>query len=1039
MPKVAKGRRQRAYHPKTRTGCLTCKKRRIKCDEVRPACLRCTSSGRVCDNSYYVQPPCSMRSDMVSVVAGPSFDLHVHVSPESRRSFVFFMQRTCPQQAGFFGSDFWERLVLQTAYHEPAIHYAIVAIGSLHELLERRTVIKDADKVFAFEQYSLAMRDLLLPITQTGERGVDSIQGHHALAGAHIRSGAKLLREISYHQSKGITQHQVLGSKRDRDCYVSLDAISRMYARMCPDINLINGSNKFELRERLCSDTTSDDVPLTFDSVEDAKNIFEYYRALFISSQAAPQSSSNSVDSPAVAKPDTRLFETLMSKYSLALQAYIESKSPYFTPMEDIAMAVLQLHVLGSYLSIYIELSPPDKKASWEDFMPQIKKMVQLSEKVLSTTSPGNNRGPKTFFCLDMGIVLPLYTLGSQCGDPTIRRKVIALLRLTSRQEAFWNSFLVAEAIERIMEAEENVLGGRNECTDGPDQVRLVSIEPFLGLDGNGGWLRHILRGELTLSFLVARTDPVVLFVARMDPVPLSLAALPGQSDCRPANSAQSERAPVGQIVETSSGSVAGRPAATDPEVSEYLGIPYAKPPIGDLRFAAPLKYAGFSRLNASTFGNSCPLKPSSGTAPTPAEIAASNITEVGLELITTISSPEVVYSEDCLYLNVWSRPQSGEPQKAVMVFIHGGGFTSGTSSIPIFNGAALAHREDVIVVNFNYRLSILGWPGNPTTQNNVALLDQRLAMEWIRDNISNFGGDPTRITLFGQSAGAASTDFYSYAWSSDPIAAGIILESGTTGLYPANSESVSAAAWYNISVALGCGDASTNSTTLLACMRNVEVDSLLGAIPQTGVNALLSAFGPTVDNTLIFSNYSQQTPASIPLLAGNNDYESGLFRTEFALSGETLPDSVWDAYDLAGFNCPAGIRANASLAVKNPTWRYRYFSVFPNINISAEGGAWHGAELQLLFGTTYLTGNDTAEEIDFEKYLQGAWTAFAKDPVNGLKTYESGWPLYNPAKKTLIRLGYGNAVGTNLASPILYDASCANASLSNLITSIFG
>jgi carboxylesterase type B len=334
--------------------------------------------------------------------------------------------------------------------------------------------------------------------------------------------------------------------------------------------------------------------------------------------------------------------------------------------------------------------------------------------------------------------------------------------------------------------------------------------------------------------------------------------------------------------------------------------------------------------------------------------------------------------------------------------------------------------------------LSILGWPGNPTAQNNVALLDQRLAMEWVRDNIANFGGDPTRITLFGQSAGAASTDFYSYAWNSDPIAAGIILESGTTGLYPANSENVSATAWYSTSTALSCGDASINSTTLLACMRNVEVDTLLGAIPQTGVNAFMSPFGPTVDNTLIFSNYSQQTPASIPVLAGNNDYESGLFRTEFALSGETFPDWLWDAYDLAAFTCPAGSRANASLVAKNPTWRYRYFGVFPNINISSEGGAWHGAELQLLFATTYLTGNNTVEETAFEKYLQGAWTTFAKDPVNGLKTYEGGWPLYNPAEKTLVRLGYGDAVGTNLASPMLYDSACANASLSALITSLF-
>jgi carboxylesterase type B len=339
-----------------------------------------------------------------------------------------------------------------------------------------------------------------------------------------------------------------------------------------------------------------------------------------------------------------------------------------------------------------------------------------------------------------------------------------------------------------------------------------------------------------------------------------------------------------------------------------------------------------------------------------------------------------------------------------------------------------------------SYRLSILGFPGNPTAQDNVAFLDQRLAIEWVRKNIANFGGDPARITLFGQSAGAASTDYYSYAWASDPIAAGIILESGTVFSFGLPySQSASAAAWYDVSTAVGCGDASNNSTALLACMRSVEIDTLLAAVPSTGVDALFSAFGPTIDNTIVFSNYSQRTSANIPVLLGSNDYEAGLFRTEFALSNTTLPDSDWDAYNLAAFTCPAGLRANASIAADRPTWRYRYFGVFPNINVSWEGGAYHGAELPLIFGTTFSTPNSTAEEIKFESYLRGAWTAFAKDPVNGLRRYGGGWPLYDPAEKSLIRLGYENLVGTHLALPMLYDVGCVNANLLALISSLLG
>ncbi|KAH8653152.1 Alpha/Beta hydrolase protein [Tricladium varicosporioides] len=517
--------------------------------------------------------------------------------------------------------------------------------------------------------------------------------------------------------------------------------------------------------------------------------------------------------------------------------------------------------------------------------------------------------------------------------------------------------------------------------------------------------------------------------------LPLAWAAPQFQSrECKQTNFK------VGQVVKTTSGPVVGHASTKYPEVSEYLGIPFAQPPVGDLRFAAPVKYVGSSMLNGSTFGSTCPTLPSSGTSPTPEQIAASNITSVGLEIIGTISGSDLVYNEDCLFLNVWTKPQSGEQKKAVMVFIHGGGFTGGSSSTPFFNGATLAEQEDVIIVNFNYRLSILGWPGNPLAQNNVAFLDQRLAMEWVRDNIANFGGDPARITLFGQSAGSSSTDFYTYGWASDPIAAGVIMQSGTaTGFGLPYPQSTSAAAWYTVSAAVGCGNSSTNATALLTCMRNVNVDTLMAAVPRSGLYALMSPFAPTVDNTIVFSNYSQRTPASIPVMVGSDNYEAGIFRTELAMSGATFADSDWDEYNLVAFTCPAGIRANASIAANNPTWRYRFHGVYPNINISSEGGAWHGAELQLIFGTLLTTPNSTAEEIEFEKYIQGAWTTFAKDPVNGLKTYEGGWPVYDPAKESLIRLAFDNTAGTHLAFPELYDAGCANASLAALISRLLG
>lgn len=312
--------------------------------------------------------------------------------------------------------------------------------------------------------------------------------------------------------------------------------------------------------------------------------------------------------------------------------------------------------------------------------------------------------------------------------------------------------------------------------------------------------------------------------------------------------------------------------------------------------------------------------------------------------------------------------------------------------------------------------------------------------MEWIRDNIAKFGGDPARITLFGQSAGAISADYYAYAYVSDPIAAGIILESGTAtslGLpYPAD---VAAAAWYRVTAAVGCGDQSANSTVLMACMRKVDVDSILRAVSNTGTAALLSAFGPTVDNKLVFSNYSSRIPARIPILIGSNHYEAGSFRTQLALANMTFGDSDWDEFNLAGFTCPAGLRANASRAAGIPTWRYRYHAVFPNTNISSQGGAYHGAELTLIFGTTFANPKSTKEENEFESFIQGAWATFAKDPVRGLTVYAGGWPIYDSVKKSLIRLGYKNRIGANVAFAEQYDAGCDNISFADLVCRLMG
>lgn len=454
-----------------------------------------------------------------------------------------------------------------------------------------------------------------------------------------------------------------------------------------------------------------------------------------------------------------------------------------------------------------------------------------------------------------------------------------------------------------------------------------------------------------------------------------------------------------------------------------FLGIPYAAPPLGAGRWRAPQPAAPWTGVRlASQRGPACQQAIAGAWGPYTAEFVA---------------APPV--SEDCLTLNLWRPAKAGTSPLPVLVFIHGGAYQGGSGNMPLYDGARLAARG-VVVITINYRLGVFGFLAHPAltaedpqASGNYGLLDQIAALRWIRANVARFGGDPARITVAGESAGAASVNNLMMMPAARGLFQRAISLSGASMAIATPTLAKGEDDGLAFAAQVGAGD--------LAALRALPPESLLAAsaiVPVEGGPPRL-VFVPHLDGTLL--PYDPDQPEApvvspVPLLTGFNAAEMidptvrspdqfaaavrrryGAFADRLlalyphATAAEAQASNVLLARDryMAGLVRWAQTRGTMQ---RQRIFAYLYDHPYPPARGGAAFGAFHSSELPYIFGTIGLGDRTfTARDRAVSRHWQDRLLAFVRTGNPSLP--ESGWwPVgYNP-----VVMGLGDGIGPRLA-----------------------
>lgn len=497
-------------------------------------------------------------------------------------------------------------------------------------------------------------------------------------------------------------------------------------------------------------------------------------------------------------------------------------------------------------------------------------------------------------------------------------------------------------------------------------------------------------------------------------------------------------------LVATRAGVVRGGRTGT---TLSWKGIRYAEAPVGPLRWRAPRPAAPWDGVaDATAYG---PVSPQLRNPAVPL-------------------GPDAVMDEDCLRLNVWRSAAAAAEPLPVMVWLHGGAYTFGASSQPLFDGSAFVSTGEVVLITVNYRVGALGFldltsyaTEEERFDSNLALRDVLLALEWVRQNVGAFGGDPESVTVFGESAGGGLVTSLLATPSASGLFHRAIAESSPVSSMYGTERSRAVAARMLRQLDVADGD--------IQRMRELSADAIVdaaavvyAAVPSEEPGTL--AFAPVVDGDLLpehpITVLRDGRGHPVPLIIGTNKDEAALFKfmksplipiTDDKLTAmvariaEENPDveipsreQVLDAYEglrahavgLAvardiGFRMPTVWAAEGHAAIA-PVWLYRFDYATPMLTLLGIG-ATHATELPYVWGnldggpkdiTFRLGGRATGRALSAR--VQARWLAFACGGAPDIVADGGGWPAYDPAaaRATLV-IGRHDAIVDDLDAGI--------------------